>query len=1340
MFFCIYTYICTSLCFGQRVGFWRVFCVREGLCNMATYDNRGEGLEGAITVLSYNTNGLGQYNKSRRVINKLIKHGKSQSPVIILLQETHFDAELVRQFNNRWRYNTSHAFFNRQSCGVTVLYFEHQWSKVIDNGAALDGRLAYSILLGHNDVTYNFISLYAPTCDNENVFVFIEQLEHFLSELQTKYPMARMVIGGDFNFTSNECDFTGRIVTAKEERIRVLYHDIFTHFDLFDSYRLVNNVGGYTWGYKNFNRGNNPLTRLDRVMVQNLCAVDVSHTSIQPEFDSSDHALLTIKFRTLELPELGPGIKRINFDFLDDDELFAEFKNDISKHIAESLNMNSQTRWEFIKCMIRSSAISINAKLRKARTFELECIETELNSLYLLRNDCNESNSCPTNLIEPSINRLRNSLNVLRDQEAERLKLYSGAKWTEEGEKCTSYFMNLVQRRKARSIVTCLDLGNSTIRGTKNVVEAAAQYYKDIYELKPSIPDSIIDQYLAETERHINKITNEQMLIFENPITLNELKTALNSVSNSAPGPDAIPYKVYKVLWDIIGEHLLASLTAGINDGLFSSEQRTSYITLIPKPGKDSSLIKNLRPINLSNTDIKILTKSYTNRFLTVLKHIIHPTQTGYVKGRQLQDNLNLIEYANYLAEKCNDGHYLVSLDAAKAFDSVSHKYIEKLLVKFGFGNYFVSVVNALYNNLKASIHLNGYLSDSILLKAGVKQGDSLSCILFILAVEPLIRSISNNTTIKGLQITSPFTMLSEEIQTVSYADDINSLVKDVESIQNIFNEYGKFSLASGIFLNHDKTEVVLIGNLSSDAILNTRFQYLDKHINIQISPFVKIGGIFFPTNKPESYNANITNKINKMRAQLQLWQNRTLSLFGKSLIFKAFGLSQIIFSLQTCSIKKNDLTEITRLMFKFIWNGRDKIKRNFLYLNVNEGGIAAPNIEMLCSSLAISRFIRNMNTTHPVNVLFDRILFKHNFKSSVIHLSELSAIKNVTAGNLQAALSAFNNIYKHNLESLDETVIQLPEKIGFVYILLNLSISNSPQILNHPMSRTISTRLMRMGINTLGKLIIANDNAPQPDLYLSMAIDSFPRKYINIARHYSDLTNSGKALDFCNVQGDLLNFSKGSTRLFRHCLLRIHLNTSPCLDSNWLWDKHHIRDPQQPVLSWDSKIINSPYFRGLHFKILHKAFVSKYRLMQFGIISNDEAICNWCQEEYDDLEHSLLSCPGSISTWENFRVFIQQLGYTQNLNNSQIKFGLSEHNKFSYVLNNILVRIKHQLINTKQSFRFCTPQDFRNILLNLWKIDKLRLRQQKAKLTKLWAHINDPEIVNYFNSFETND
>ena len=84
---------------------------------------------------------------------------------------------------------------------------------------------------------------------------------------------------------------------------------------------------------------------------------------------------------------------------------------------------------------------------------------------------------------------------------------------------------------------------------------------------------------------------------------------------------------------------------------------------------KDLGKIENWRPITLSNTDVKLITKMYSDRLIGALNKNIDHEQTAYIPGSMINDNIRAILKAIECTSTNEqiDG-LLISLDAKKAF------------------------------------------------------------------------------------------------------------------------------------------------------------------------------------------------------------------------------------------------------------------------------------------------------------------------------------------------------------------------------------------------------------------------------------------------------------------------------------------------------------------------------------------------------------------------------------------------------------------------------------------------------------------------------------------------
>ena len=107
-------------------------------------------------------------------------------------------------------------------------------------------------------------------------------------------------------------------------------------------------------------------------------------------------------------------------------------------------------------------------------------------------------------------------------------------------------------------------------------------------------------------------------------------------VNNKTPGPDGIPVEVYKLYPKLV--RLLHKTWLKEHDITGSMEQ--SNMVLVYKGKGEQEEMANYRPLQMLNTDYKIVTKTLANRLQGVIQQVIHPDQTGFIKGRNIKDNI----------------------------------------------------------------------------------------------------------------------------------------------------------------------------------------------------------------------------------------------------------------------------------------------------------------------------------------------------------------------------------------------------------------------------------------------------------------------------------------------------------------------------------------------------------------------------------------------------------------------------------------------------------------------------------------------------------------------------
>ena len=275
---------------------------------------------------------------------------------------------------------------------------------------------------------------------------------------------------------------------------------------------------------------------------------------------------------------------------------------------------------------------------------------------------------------------------------------------------------------------------------------------------------------------------------------------------------------------------------------------------------------------------------------------------------------------------------YLLAIDFEKAFDSVSHMFLQKVLVAFGFGPIFCKWVKIIYNKAQSCV-FNGHVSTGYFsIQKGVRQGDPLSAYLFLLCIEILARAIRSDSAIHGI----PFDDI--HVKQILYADDMSVFVQDIESFNRLNSLFTSFADMSGLKMNRDKTFVLLLGpNADKDVIVP-----FGKIVNI-----VKILGIQFTLDVESQEKINYKEILSKIKKLLMWWKQRDLTLMGKIQLIKTFVLSKLVYVSSLTPVPPWAFREIEVLIFDFLWNGKDKIKRSTMFLDYDKGGLKLTDFQL---------------------------------------------------------------------------------------------------------------------------------------------------------------------------------------------------------------------------------------------------------------------------------------------------------------------------------------------------------------------------------------------------------
>ena len=280
-------------------------------------------------------------------------------------------------------------------------------------------------------------------------------------------------------------------------------------------------------------------------------------------------------------------------------------------------------------------------------------------------------------------------------------------------------------------------------------------------------------------------------------------------------------------------------------------------------------------------------------------------------------------------------------------------------LSAFNFGPIFIRWIRTFYQNITSSVMNNGFSTHLIDIRRGVRQGDPLTPYLFIICLETLAISVRRNKNIQGILVDK------EEIKLEMFADDVTAFLRNTRSLEALLHTADLFSKCSGLEINSEKTECMVLGNHVSSTVAT-----VISSKNIRMKDTIKILGVYFTYNDSQRKKLNFDEILRSIKEKLQMWKWRDLTILGRIQIVKTFVVPIFMYRASLICVQKDTVIEVNKLLFKFIWKGKDKVKRLSLICDLDKGGLKAPHLESIIKSQRImccKKFAENQQSNWKI-------------------------------------------------------------------------------------------------------------------------------------------------------------------------------------------------------------------------------------------------------------------------------------------------------------------------------------------------------------------------------------
>jgi hypothetical protein len=551
-----------------------------------------------------------------------------------------------------------------------------------------------------------------------------------------------------------------------------------------------------------------------------------------------------------------------------------------------------------------------------------------------------------------------------------------------------------------------------------------------------------------------------------------------------------------------------------------------------------------------------------------------------------------------------------------------------------------------------------------------------------------------------------------------AYADDITVITKPNQtSIQAIFDQYEKLTKLSGLTLNAEKTEII------NAQHQNDSYAIVYNNNNFQISPLesIIICGIKFSNDENSEYEYNIRRRIAEMETQLKKWLCRDLSLNGRNIVAKTFGLSQLIYVFQCCEVREKELVDIERLYFRFLWSktwenkAPDRIKRSMLKNSKKRGGLNCVDVKSLYQALALKNILittANSDKYEMQNWLNDMI----GFSIMTQETEEFSVYDPIT----KTAQIALNTITRHSrINNFGETNGEIQTKL--LEQALHTDLPRFAKINNYPILRQ---QLARMNhIKTVNDLI-NNMTGEAYNLYdntfslLPPFLKTLKEFWNPTLRAPSQLyfLCDGKSVAAKDVQSSQLQvILKDALKKISEpeTIRKYSLNQAIQTEDMFTNLYYKVKDPK---------------LRAINFRILHGDVFSKDRMMRFNMSDDDK--CERCGQ-IESKNHQLHDCKYAKDMWAHYNCTMRQIGLANVEVNSieQAIMPQKEGNYFSETLKALVLKANIQIERPKHNIPVVLNTLFykQARLENLVASRKYSVDKTRKKKYSLW-----PKLLQY--------